>query len=140
MKLFYALLLLFFLNNCSFDNKTGIWKNEDKISKKDQNLFKKFETLSSESQYYNKTVTLENSFKFNLTPPRENFEWSELFFNEKNNSINFSYNEKNEIIFKSRKLTRTDLRNQIFFGFLTLPQNGSHAPDFNDFGANRKLL
>tara|TARA_E500000178_G_C17002749_1_gene746536 strand:+ start:2 stop:1327 length:1326 start_codon:yes stop_codon:yes gene_type:complete len=115
MKLFYALLLLFFLNNCSFDNKTGIWKNEDKISKKDQNLFKKFETLSSESQYYNKTVTLENSFKFNLTPPRENFEWSELFFNEKNNSINFSYNEKNEIIFKSRKLTRTDLRNQILF-------------------------
>ena len=32
MKLFYALIILFFLNSCSFDKKTGIWKNSENIS------------------------------------------------------------------------------------------------------------
>ena len=33
MKLIYSVVILLFLNNCSFDNKTGIW-NEQKIKKK----------------------------------------------------------------------------------------------------------
>ena len=29
MKLFYAIIILFILSSCSFDDKTGIWKNEN---------------------------------------------------------------------------------------------------------------
>ena len=46
MKLFYSLVILIIFQNCSFDNKTGIWKNENTISKKDKSTFSDFETLS----------------------------------------------------------------------------------------------
>ena len=46
MKLFSTLVILVILQSCSFDNKTGIWKNENSISTKDDNLFREFETLS----------------------------------------------------------------------------------------------
>ena len=32
MKFFYALIILILFQNCSFDNKTGIWKNDNIIS------------------------------------------------------------------------------------------------------------
>ena len=35
MKLFFVLSLILLFNNCSFDNKTGIWKNEEIIIKAD---------------------------------------------------------------------------------------------------------
>ena len=38
MKLFVALIALFFLSNCSFDNKSGIWKSENFNAKKDKNV------------------------------------------------------------------------------------------------------
>ena len=34
IKIIYLVFFLFFLNNCSFDNKTGIWTGSDKIAKK----------------------------------------------------------------------------------------------------------
>ena len=34
MKLFLVLIIIFFLTNCSFDNKTGIWKDTSKINSK----------------------------------------------------------------------------------------------------------
>ena len=30
MKLFFVISFIILFNNCSFDNKTGIWKNEDR--------------------------------------------------------------------------------------------------------------
>ena len=33
MKLYFILIIFFFLNNCSFDNKTGIWNNEKNVTK-----------------------------------------------------------------------------------------------------------
>ena len=32
-KIIFFLTIFTFINNCSFDNKTGIWKEENKISK-----------------------------------------------------------------------------------------------------------
>ena len=42
MKLFYVLVILIIFQSCSFDNKTGIWKNENSISNKDNDLFNEF--------------------------------------------------------------------------------------------------
>ena len=47
MKLFFVLIILLILNNCSFDNKTGIWKNEDNNFKKK----KKFLKILKKSQF-----------------------------------------------------------------------------------------
>ena len=37
MKLLYSLIVLLFLNSCSFDNKTGIWENNSEILVKEDN-------------------------------------------------------------------------------------------------------
>ena len=43
MRLFtYLIISLFFLVSCSFDNKSGIWKNEKEISKTDKKIFEEF--------------------------------------------------------------------------------------------------
>ena len=46
MKSFYIVVLLLFFNSCSFDNKTGIWDNENEISLKEKKLFSDFKDIS----------------------------------------------------------------------------------------------
>ena len=43
-----------FFKSCSFDNKTGIWKNENTI-KKEKDIFKDFKKLSSKKFLMNNT-------------------------------------------------------------------------------------
>ena len=44
MRLLFVIISFVLLSNCSFDNKTGIWKNENEISGKKENdkIFKDF--------------------------------------------------------------------------------------------------
>ena len=42
MKNFFFLIILILFQNCSFDQKTGIWKNENLIDE-ENNVFKEFE-------------------------------------------------------------------------------------------------
>ena len=42
MKLFYAIIILFILSSCSFDDKTGIWKNENLTQTAKESLFNDF--------------------------------------------------------------------------------------------------
>ena len=63
MKLTLVFLIIFFLNNCSFDNKTGIWDNEKSILKKENDQFKDFKKLSNSQVIFNKTVPLQKEFE-----------------------------------------------------------------------------
>ena len=63
-KLFGFLIISLFLQNCSFDNKTGIWKNENNASNKDKNLFEEFEKLSPGS--YDKFILNRKLIDFNM--------------------------------------------------------------------------
>ena len=47
MKLFFLLIIFILLNSCSFDDKTGIWKNEQKNLEKKKKIFKDFKKISS---------------------------------------------------------------------------------------------
>ena len=49
MKLFYVLIILF-LNNCSFDNKTGIWKNISETENEQNINFKDFKNINVKNQ------------------------------------------------------------------------------------------
>ena len=60
MKFFYTFVILFFLNNCSFDNKSGIWKNENSISNnEDTNIFKDFKKISSSREQYAENISIK---------------------------------------------------------------------------------
>ena len=54
MKLFFILFFLFFLNSCSFDNKTGIWNNDKVTKQKDKIIFKDFKKIANSQSEFNK--------------------------------------------------------------------------------------
>ena len=90
MKLFCTLIILIFVQNCSFDNKTGIWKNENSFSKEDNEIFKEFKTLSTSAKTYDKIVKLDKNFIFKLGNLINNFEWSDIYYNNTNNFDNLN--------------------------------------------------
>ena len=73
MKLFYILLISILIQSCSFDNKTGIWKNENTITKKKNKTFKDFKSINLLNQSSEETIPIEKNYKFQLRPASNNF-------------------------------------------------------------------
>ena len=115
MKLFCFLIILFLFNNCSFDNKTGIWKNENEDSKKNSGLLKEFKTISVFKDNFNEIITLDEKTKIQISSPINNLEWKDIFYNFNNNSNNFQYDNKNQINTISKKLSRSITNENILF-------------------------
>jgi len=128
MKLFTSLLILIFLQNCSFDNKSGIWNSDATISKKEKDLFKDFEALNVSSQEFKKIIPIQKDFKFNKIASFENNKWNDVLFNESNNLKNFKYNEKFNLVFKSKKISKFKIDDNLLFekdNILSTDQNGN---------------
>ena len=117
MKLFFALSLILFFNHCSFDNKTGIWKNEKitiKDDKKDK-TFEGFETISKINNTFDQVIVAAPNIELNLSPPKKNKLWNDIFYDQTNSTINFNYKEENKLIFKSKKITKYKINEHILF-------------------------
>ena len=117
MKLFFALNLILLLNNCSFDNKTGIWKSEEIIVKAD-NIDKSiegFEKISKNSNTFDQVVVATLNKDLNLPSPKTNLLWNDIFYNKTNNTLNFNYNETNRLIFESKKISKYKINEYILF-------------------------
>ena len=71
MKFFLFLVLFILFINCSFDNKTGIWKNENAVVKSKNDVFKEFSEIILSEEDFNKTVELEKNFSFKLKNPKK---------------------------------------------------------------------
>ena len=115
MKLFYVLIILILFQNCSFDNKSGIWKSEDRNNVTENDVFKEFNTLSTLSDSFNETIPFNNKLAFKLSAPINNIKWNDIFYDQSNNFKNFIYSDSNEIIFKSKKITKYQVNNFILF-------------------------
>ena len=110
---FFLISIFFFLINCSFDNKTGIWKNSnDVIVDKLENRFKDFETLYTKETTFNSKISPKKNLSIKVEPITKNIIWNEEFYD---NSKNFSYQNNNQIIFKSKKLSRNKIKNNFLF-------------------------
>ena len=105
MKCFKVLIICLTLSSCSFDNKTGIWKNEKNDINNESNIFKEFKSVSTFENKFNKVIPFDNKNKFQLLKPSNNLEWNDEFFSLNNNLKNFQYNDLNKIILKSKKLS-----------------------------------
>ena len=114
MKLFYVLIILFFFNNCSFDDKTGIWKNDNSIENKDDSPFKDFKTISNSKEIFGKVISLDKNHIFRLSKPMKNKNWKEINYNNSNNFQNIQYNNNKQLIFQSKKLTKHKVGELLF--------------------------
>ena len=112
---FFVLILIIFLSHCSFDNKTGIWENSNKASKTKESKFKDFKTIYAIEESFNKKILPNKNLKITINPPKTNLIWQDEFYNNTNNLENFSYKNKNEIVFKSKKLSKYKVKKNILF-------------------------
>lgn len=116
MKIFFVLSIIIFINHCSFDTRTGIWKNESYSSKKKENkVFEDFKKISISEQLFNKTIAFTGDLVSTIPVPMINNQWQDVFYNSNNNSKNFKYNNSNKIAFKSQKLTNAKIDNYKLF-------------------------
>lgn len=106
MKLFTSLIILILFQSCSFDTKSGIWKNENLITDDKNELFQGFETLTSSNKSLNRSIPIDQNFDFNLSIPVSNLLWKDIYYNGSNNLNNFKYNDLNQLSIKSKKLTK----------------------------------
>ena len=129
MKLFYALVILFLFNSCSFDNKSGIWKNENTITdNKDDNIFKDFEKIISSTETFNDVIQLDAKFDFDLKKDSQNNSWLDIFYNDNNNIDNLSFSDTNKVFIKSKKLTKYQINRYTLFennNFIFNDENGN---------------
>ncbi len=106
MKLSFVLLILFFTISCSFDNKSGIWKNESISSKNDPGSFEDFKKIGSNKSNFNEVIEFKKKFIFNLPKKINNNKWEDIYYNQFNNYVNFAFDEKKYLIFKSKKISK----------------------------------
>lgn len=118
MKSFYVFIILFFLSisGCSFDNKSGIWNNENNISEeKEKKIFEDFKKISSSVKSFDKIIQINKNFKFKVDNPINNTSWQDYFFDINNNLKNFEYNNLNQIVLKSKKLSKYKLNDYFLY-------------------------
>ena len=115
MKIFCALIILIILNNCSFDNKTGIWKNENKISKETNDVFTEFEDLSISNTTFNEIINKPDDFIFKISASFNNFEWKDIYYDKSNNFKNFKYKDLNKLSYKSKKINKYKINKYLLY-------------------------
>ena len=106
MKIFLTSILLIILLNCSFDNKTGIWNTTDEAISKKKDRYKGFETLYTQTKSFNKLIKPEDNLEIVLDSIQSNLKWTDEYYKNSNNLDHFSYKDTNELILKSKKLSR----------------------------------
>lgn len=106
------LIICTFLISCSFDNKSGIWKNSDDIKIK-ENPFKDFEKLYTEEQKFNKIIKPGNNFQIKLDPIKKPLIWQDEYYQNSNNSDNFFYKNTNEVVTKGKKISSKNLSKRL---------------------------
>ena len=114
MKIIYILISLIILN-CSFDNKSGIWNNENNSLSSQKNVFSQFKTLNPSKEQFNKKISINKEFNFKINNPIYNKEWKDIFYSQSNNFDNFKYNNVNELSFKSQKISKYTINDYLLY-------------------------
>ena len=115
MKFYNYFIIFFFIFGCSFDNKTGIWEDENSIKeiKKDDNTFKDFKNFNSKKEVFKKTINPKKNLQL-FSEPKIINKWNDGYDYEKIIN-NFSFKEKNLEVYRSKKLSRSDLSKNLLY-------------------------
>ena len=106
MKNKILLISIILLYSCSFDNKSGIWQNENLSTEDKNNSFKEFRKLAITSDSFNEIIKIRDNFKFKTPKLIDVKEWNDVFYDDNNNLQNFKYLNQNKKNFKSKKITK----------------------------------
>lgn len=89
---------MFLFLSCSFDNKTGIWKNENNNFKQ-KKIFNDFKKIGNNKKSFDEVIEYKKKYIFKIPNKINNDKWEDIFFNQFNNYINFAYNDQKKYNF-----------------------------------------
>ncbi len=115
MKILFISFIFVILLSCSFDKKTGIWKNDSNIEIENNDGFSQFEDLIIVNSPFKKEIKIKDGFRFIIPESYSNLEWTDIFYNQYNNSKNFKFSELNRKSFRSGKNTKHKLDDYILY-------------------------
>ena len=128
MRFFIFFLIFSGLYACSFDDKSGIWQNQNKILTNKNDQFKDFKKISISTKRFNKEIILDKKSHIRILKPINNLEWNDVLYNNQNNLANFKYSGQLKSIFKSKKMTRYKTNKSILYkneNLITSDENGN---------------
>ena len=102
-NLYITYFLLIFLVGCSFDNRTGLWKNRSEELKV-ETLEKNVKPIFTKVKKFKEEVSTDLNIKISPTIP--NSLWKEQNFSEANFVPHLEYANKKNLIFKSKKILK----------------------------------
>ena len=95
-KINYLIIFFFLINNCSFDNKTGIWTGSDQITKKENNSKQNTEFIFKKQNITIGEIDLSTEQTIKIDKLKNYNEWSQRYQNKSNNINNVTFlNEGN---------------------------------------------
>ena len=114
MKRLLLAFVAIVLSSCSFDNKTGIWKDASNIpvdnqpakSITDNKAGTRYEDIFVKKKFFNEEKKAANLFDFEITPPLKTVNWFEQYGISTNNISNYSYSDNKILLSKSSKLSK----------------------------------
>ena len=117
--IFFSLIAL----SCSFDNKTGIWKDASQFPIDNQitesidgtNIESKYENIFTQNQIFNEEKNSFKNLNIILDDPVKINNWFEQYVSLTNNVSNFSYKGSATLVSKSPKLSKLSLNKNIIF-------------------------
>ena len=115
MRISLIMILVILMSHCSFDNKTGIWKNINEINYEKTRVFEGFETLYEKEKTFNSVIEPSANIRILLKSSKTSLKWIDEFYQDSNNLENFNYKDLNSVVFKSQKISRNKTNNKILF-------------------------
>ena len=123
MRSFFTIFVYLSIISCSFDNKTGIWKDasnmpverQDVTIIEENNSFTRYEDIFTKNKLFNEEKKSIDNLVLNLEPAVAVKSWTEQYASLTNNISNFSYKGNKILISKSSKLSRDSLGKNILF-------------------------
>ena len=123
MKSLILIFVTLIISSCSFDNKTGLWKDasdipiDNQFSKSIVNnkLQNQYEDIFQENEIFNEEINTKSSSFFELEAPLVTDKWLQQYGTKTNNISNFNYSGNKTLLSKSSKLNKLYSNKNIVF-------------------------
>ena len=123
MKSLFLIFTTLLVTSCSFDNKTGIWRDASKIVLENQNTNlsesgqtqRRLEDVFTKNKIFNEEKDSLTTFEFDLDLPKRLESWTEKYANLNNNVSNILYRGDKIFISKTSKLSKTSKNKDSIF-------------------------
>ena len=112
IKIIFLTAVVIFLNNCSFDNKTGIWTGSDELVKKKEITNQNLKIIFKKQNNSIKEKLLSSSKILKFDKPKLVKKWSQSYQNNFNNIGNTSFLNKGNYK-KLSKISRSQINENI---------------------------